>query len=441
MTISYAKDYNKSKPYYTYAGSFDDFAARHWKHEVDLGYVNGVLIREVLIGGRLLINDGYLVQLPAFRQAIMDPKVSPLKELVRCGWVKILTRTNGRLDEVAEKMVAKQVKGFSKRLRDKEYQEVLRIWSDELERDAFIPWPDFKIHVGYANTMALAEKQIESKEVRLDISQEVIRQVFDMFNNEMARDKEAPRTKWERIVSNLRSQGKLKPNNYLELMRLANATYHYNFGCCLTESYPELPMRVDTHAGSLFHNLRAPTREFLPLPKKLPKLDCPEEKLKIERNWALLSDLVERTRSKAQILKYKYLDGLAKYINNPKSDETRNELKKSCVDYSKELSRHFGATQSSKFAKLGFDLIFLGSSTAVGFIIRGTSGSVVGGLVGLAGVGASFFPIPQLVEMYKTKGKRVIEFKEYSTEDITSGFALKKEAVKQHMKGVPRFKE
>lgn len=436
--------YTKITRYHTYFGSFDDFGARCCKWKVDLPYINHILIREVLIGGHVLINDGYLVQLPAFREAIMDPKISPLKELVRCGWVKILTRNNGLLHEVPDEAADKGVTGFHKASKDKEYRKVLKGWSRELldyAPGAFSPWPNFEIHVGYANTMALAQEQIENREAKLHTSQETIKKVFDMFNHEMARSKEAPRTKWEKIVSNLEKEGELKENESRDLMRLGNTTYHYNWGCCLTENHPELSVRVDTHGLNFFRNLCNPLYEYRPLPQKLPLPHRAEEKLKIGKDWTLLSDLVEKTANEAQQAKYKYLEDVQKYIDNPECNDIRKQSRKSADNYSKQLSKHFGVAESSKKAELGLNLFFLGASTTAGFYVGGPAGSFVGFLVGLAGVGTGAFPTPQVIEMYKTRDKRVMKFQKCSMEHSPFSPALKKDAVKKHMKDVPPYKE
>ena len=97
---------------FTYLGTADDLVQRYsWQIEMDLKSFNNMLMRKALLGERVLINDGYLLNLPAARQALLDPSCSPLKALIESNFVRILSRNND-LVSMPEAMAKQGVKSF-----------------------------------------------------------------------------------------------------------------------------------------------------------------------------------------------------------------------------------------------------------------------------------------------------------------------------------------
>ena len=78
----------------TYLGSLDDVVQRYpWNITVDLTHFNQMLIRKALLGEKVIINDGYLLNHPCARQALLDPTSSPLKALIEANFVHIMSRS------------------------------------------------------------------------------------------------------------------------------------------------------------------------------------------------------------------------------------------------------------------------------------------------------------------------------------------------------------
>jgi hypothetical protein len=89
----------------TYCGLVDDFAKRHDDASIHtLLELNEHLISAVLVGHPLLINDGHIIMHPAIRKAIVTPEASPLQNLIEAGYIKILSRNKGQLENLADQM-------------------------------------------------------------------------------------------------------------------------------------------------------------------------------------------------------------------------------------------------------------------------------------------------------------------------------------------------
>jgi hypothetical protein len=83
-----------------YCGLLDDFAIRHRDgHPIaKLEDLSNHLVFSVIAGDPLIVNDGYLLQSSAVRDAIMYPDRSPFRRLVECGFVRIMSRNGGAIE-------------------------------------------------------------------------------------------------------------------------------------------------------------------------------------------------------------------------------------------------------------------------------------------------------------------------------------------------------
>jgi len=117
-----------------YVGTLDDVVARYpWdstrraytlesyiKNKDDLllkeqllNNFNNVLQFNALFGRELLINDGYLLNHPASKLALIDPKCSPLSALIDNGRVQILRRNMDLgLEDTVIQMASQNNKSF-----------------------------------------------------------------------------------------------------------------------------------------------------------------------------------------------------------------------------------------------------------------------------------------------------------------------------------------
>ncbi len=82
-----------------YLGILDDFALRYdlpGACSKDINNLNQILLTQAFIGPPLLINDGYFVNHPAMRDAIISSESSPLTRLTESSFINILTRNDGQ---------------------------------------------------------------------------------------------------------------------------------------------------------------------------------------------------------------------------------------------------------------------------------------------------------------------------------------------------------
>src|SRR5256885_10799991 len=106
-----------------YSGLFDDFAARNsdGRTVTTVDGLNHLLLTSVLFGDALLINDGYVLQNAALKAAILEAKASPFESLVRCGFVRILTRNDRDLGALARDMADRDISSAKRLLQNADF--------------------------------------------------------------------------------------------------------------------------------------------------------------------------------------------------------------------------------------------------------------------------------------------------------------------------------
>ena len=247
------------KPMLTYTGLVDDFAQNHDDECIrTLAELNDYLISAVLVGHPLLINDGHIIMHPAIREAIVSPESSPLRSLVASGYVKILTRNGGALEELAVLMAdegitsAQRLSGHSE--YSKRYLPALHTWMSQLrlgEPESFLrPWPELNTSAIFHKVALGAYGSIHDLLLNAGLHKEAdsVRRFRDLY--ELGRSHR--RTDWENVANRMHRSGRLSAGLHRELMFAANEVYQYSWGCALARR--ENLVRVETRAPK-FTNL------------------------------------------------------------------------------------------------------------------------------------------------------------------------------------------
>ena len=95
----------------------------------------------MIAGDPPVVNDGYLLNNPALRRAIIQPETSPFCALVEAGFVKILSRNEGAIERLAETMANQNIVSAQQLLEDasyvERYQPALAKWSTHLNSGYF----------------------------------------------------------------------------------------------------------------------------------------------------------------------------------------------------------------------------------------------------------------------------------------------------------------
>lgn len=377
------------KPMLTYTGLVDDFAQKYGDACIQtLDDLNHHLIAAVLTGHPLLINDGHIIMHPAIREAVLNPKSSPLLELTAAGYVKILTRNGGDLETLADQMADQGITSAQKFGTEdyyaKQYLPALRTWMDRLRkgdpRDYLRPWPEINTTPVFHKVAGTAYRSIRSSlsaaKLREDL--EALRRFIGMYES----GEQQRRTDWENAGVFLRDEGKLSQRLFRELMHAGNEAYQYAWGCALADK--SSLVRVETRAPK--HTDLDVAVDAMTAPVSVEReqveLYTPNFKVAVRRiaeNWSKLAE-VARTGTDTYYAKIAFQRCIDDYYrgNEPAVDEATT--KAAARLYSKALAEHFVNAERGRW--------IYGYSTAIGgaAVLIPTMAAVplVGLLAGLA---------------------------------------------------------
>jgi len=426
-----------------YCGLLDDFAIRHRDgHPIEtLDQLNEHLVFTMIAGDPLVINDGYLLQNPAVREAIMCPEASPLRQLVECRFVLIISRNGGAIERLAEKMANQNITSAEQLLEDRryreEYQPALAEWSAELNSgffDWFRAWPEHRTDHVYGK---MGSTVIDGL---LDRSAE-LRPEIEVFVETLG-DAVCSRTAWEDTARSLREQDLLSPVVFEQLMEGANEAYQYAWGCALADA--QNPTSVQTRVPRFLSELdlteaeptadaRSPVTVFAPNLKPALK--------GVAGRWDELARAAT-TASEANSAKRQYLTALSKYFAGDES-VTHKQMKDLAREYSQILARTFGHKRAKK-VRTGVDVTFAALSIAGSIATAGSVGVAIGVGITAGELAAAHVPpaqrlIARLGQTQRRKWIREVPADEAAR--MTSAFALKPSAAQGVLDGVPLYSE
>jgi hypothetical protein len=426
-----------------YCGLLDDFAIRHRDgHPIEtLEQLNEHLLFTMIAGDPLVINDGYLLQNPAVREAIMRPEDSPFRRLVECGFVRVLSRNGGAIERLAETMANQNTTSAEQLLEDQlyreEYQPALAQWSEELNSgyfDWFRAWPAHRTdHVyGKMGSTIIDALRDRGPELRPEIERFV-----DVLGDDVG-----SRTAWEDTARKLREQGLLSPVVFERLMAGANEAYQYAWGCALADA--QNPTSVQTRVPRFLSELdlteaeptadaRSSVTVFVPALEPASK--------GVAGQWDELARAASPA-SDANRAKREYLTALSKYFAGDERVDHR-QMKDLASEYSQTLARTFGHKKTKK-VQAGLDVTFAALSTVGSIALTGPVGVAIGVGLTASGLGASHAPPAQklIARLGQTKPRKWIrEVPADEAARMTSAFALKPSAARGVLDGVPLFSE
>jgi hypothetical protein len=424
---------------YTYFGLLDDFAERHRDaHVASLSNLNNHLLTAALFDGPLLVNDGYLLNHPVLRQAVIDPNSSPLCRLVESGFVKILTRNERQLGVLADEMAAVGIGSAQRLLRQRTYRRNLKPaldhWTERLKvggpEVSFRNWPRANISQLFTGLATTALDQAIDRTPKGDAQKTLVafQKVF------RAEGPNANRTAWEKAADHQREEGKLPANAHKALMLMGNEAYQYAWGCALSEH--------DKGAAVL---TRAPL--YLNLDRSVAQVDLanlPEGVIvygpdiavagkRVGKKWELLAEIV-RSGAPMTYRKTAFLDSLRRYYAGDGGG--KDEVERTAKAYSNALAEHFGSRRRGFVFAIGSTL----ASTAVGAAAAGPIGVGLGLGIGLFTNAADYSFGPKLLARVSAPfGKPWITKKRSRLGPVTSSFQLDPEQVAIYLAGVDQY--
>jgi hypothetical protein len=439
------------KPMLTYSGLVDDFAQRHGDASIlTLKDFNNHLITAVLTGHPLLFNDGHIIMHPAIREAVLNPKSSPLQELAAAGYVKILTRNGGDLETLADRMADEGITSAqqfgSQDYYAKQYLPALRRWMDRLRqgdpRDFLRPWPEINTTPVFHKIAAAAYRSIRSalSAARLREDLEALRRFIDMYES----GEQKRRTDWENTVLLLRRGEKLSERLFRELMNAGNEAYQYAWGCALADK--SSLVRVETRAPK--HTSLDVAVDAMAEPVSVQRgqveLYAPNFKVagrKIGENWSKLAE-VARSGGETYYAKIAFQRCIEDYYRGDESGVDEAVMKAAARKYSKTLAEHFVKAERGRW--------IYGYSTAIGgtaaLIPTMAAPPLVGLLAGLAvSVVAAFgdqagVPEAMMKIVGGSKGKWITSSDLGTRPTIVSNFQIDQRAADGFRHGISTFR-
>jgi len=277
-------------PGLNFLGTIDDMVVRYpWKFKLTRSKLDAALVTQLIDGRPIVLNDGYLVNHPLARAALLDRK-SLLWELMRIGYVRVLAR-GGRqytLDEMPVRM-APTIKSFQDLVDDKvdgvkwsALKAALAKTDQHLRKQGhLLEWPPYDAGSGF-RVLAERLRDRHSTAHSLGIGHSVGTPVFKDFLAEfiarMESDTRGARDFWEGLARKfsmfIGNESKRKEFVHA-LMRLGNEMYHYNMGIMLA-AHHDVRVSVETQTSAAFDDLLVSQNVYLDELNRYPKLNVPQ---------------------------------------------------------------------------------------------------------------------------------------------------------------------
>lgn len=252
-----------------YYGSIDDVVHRYpWKFKLTSQRLFHSMAAQVIDGRPLLLNDGYLVNHPVARSAVLQ-KDNLLWALLEKGFVKLYVRggENYNLQEMPERM--SHVESFRDLVGDRvpgvSWRELRRKLAsvDKRMRDhgALVSWPNYDTGSGFkvlVDRINAKESSARSLGLGFLVRNETLREFLKRFRDRLESDPRGPRDQWEKLAKQISEDRRYNVENptqfVAKFMRLANEMYHYNQGVMLAATLNE-PVSVETQTSAAFDDL------------------------------------------------------------------------------------------------------------------------------------------------------------------------------------------
>ena len=223
---------------WTYAGTFDNMLHRFpWTENVTSAPLLDVQLAYSVVTGRpLMLNDGYLVLNPACQRSLAD-QYSPLRVLLRKGYVKVLSRNAPRsLVGMVQESAKHGIRSYELLIDNPERWFATQKILDAVDADnpSFAGWPGVDLTASYrALIRHLAQFDAKERGIK-GVKNKLFDDILKRFEDSLEKDPSKPRSKWEDIVMQHVEAAPAR----LALMQMGNEIYHHNFGIALKASPP-----------------------------------------------------------------------------------------------------------------------------------------------------------------------------------------------------------
>ncbi|MEM9840787.1 MAG: hypothetical protein AAF830_16765 [Pseudomonadota bacterium] len=357
----------------TYTGLLDDSMLRHDADFVGERFFNKMILKNLLFGGGIYLNDGYLVNHPVARRHLYNER-SILRVMLSQNFIRLLTRT-GAPEDLADmplRMAEAGNASFAQLVSSPEWADFQPLLGRIADAAFFNgnprPWPNYDMSVGYRK---LIEPIFGYEPARLGLRLVTWDELQQIRKEYLALKPEEGngRHKLETSAETVLNETARDPRASLqELMAIGNQAYHYNFGLALTADEDD-GIAVDTTVGAAFDELlqtRAVERGQI---EGIPLIQLPEN---LPMDEGTLFWPFTDPSSEVSVAKRQYLEALDRLLaeNAGGIDDLRRDVRDATDLYLDRISTIF-ATES---AALSFDIkLEAGVTFAAGRLTSGVA--------------------------------------------------------------------
>ena len=350
----------------TYSGVLDDVMLRYGRGREFLSadFFNKMILKNVLFGSGIYLNDGYLVNHPIARRHLAEPD-SLLRLMIGTGFIRILSREpdGDALATMPERMAQSDNQSFKTLVASDEWIGRLRPVFRQVAQAAFHDgrvrrWPGYDMSAGFCDLMDRVFAAEQAADVGLrHIDRATLTRIEDAF---LAREPRAgnPRDKLEKAALEvLRARDGDAEAPMAEVMDVANQAYHYNFGLTLNAE-DEVPVAADTTIGLAFDELLQTRRIERAQLDALPLLSFPKE-IPLEDGEPFLPFI--RADHPLYLAKLDYMRAIERLVSDTARDLTALavDVREATEAYRRRMMEYF----SRRYGKTDIDLAFDGSAT------------------------------------------------------------------------------
>lgn len=265
MATNEAEDRNENTKFqipYAYCGLLDDVIARYDQSYNDPQLFNRILVKNLVFGGGLYLNDGYLFMQQESRRQLRNPD-SVLSQMIETGYVHIFTRCN-TLKELQDLIEKSDIPSHVEFRNSPEYRPFKARWDTICETaweanhvTLWGPWRNHKVQSKLYKRVLIHEPE----NLGLTCEDTVLLRIYDLLypgnrnNDELNPDAGAARTKYEEACRIALKEAGLSSDQQAaglrQLMRLGNEAYHYAFAAILSWSQGS-PVAAETMISPAF---------------------------------------------------------------------------------------------------------------------------------------------------------------------------------------------
>ncbi len=333
----------------TYLGTFDDVVERYpWKTPINNNYLSQTLARHVLLGDRVILNDGYLIQQSLALDALKQENKSPLFNMIWEGQVRLIS-ADGDIVGSLRKRAESGVETIRQVVDSNDWPQLETVLTAISKRqhqlDAHLRFPSLNMGAGFHAAMSRLKNEVDVGNFHniglTHTDEDLFRNVYDRFNQSIDHvEFAAARTIWENAskATIAEASGLSSPREALnELMGVANEGYHMNFASALT-SDNDFVVGVETNQSEAFN-------EFLEEPEllttSLPEIESiPLPNDKAFRDPQKLQSFMMSGMS-GHVAKMNYLTAQQTYILDP-SEANREAYREQKDAYVRKIAEVFG---------------------------------------------------------------------------------------------------